>query len=93
MSSEHSQIEIAKANHTLPTRQTAYQDNRISGDQLISEFRGIESTAVPLPDIPQAGYLFNAFDPNVAAALDGVETPVTALNAVADAWKQLLASS
>jgi hypothetical protein len=37
--------------------------------------------------------LYDAFDPNIAAALDGVESPVAALNAVAEAWKQLLASS
>ena len=30
---------------------------------------------------------------NIAAALDGVESPTAALKAVADAWKQLLAGS
>ena len=30
---------------------------------------------------------------NIAAALDGVKSPIAALNAVADAWKQLLAGS
>jgi arabinogalactan oligomer/maltooligosaccharide transport system substrate-binding protein len=93
MSSKPSQIRIAEANHTLPTRQSAYRDNRVSGEHFISEFRAIESTAVPQPNIPQAVHFFETFDPHIAAALDGVESPTTALNAVAAAWKQLLASS
>jgi len=32
---------------------------------------------------------FDAFDSNIAAALDGAESPVAALNAVAYAWQQL----
>jgi arabinogalactan oligomer / maltooligosaccharide transport system substrate-binding protein len=93
MSKMSSQVEIAEMNHTLPTRMSAYQANGVSGEQFISEFRGIEWTAVPQPDIPQAGHLFDAFDPNIAAALDDVESATVALDAVADAWKQLLAGS
>jgi hypothetical protein len=33
--------------------------------------------------------LFDAFDPNIAAALDDVETPSAALTAVKNAWEQL----
>jgi arabinogalactan oligomer/maltooligosaccharide transport system substrate-binding protein len=91
MSSKLSQVAIAKANHTLPTRKSAYQRG-ISGERFISEFLPVMRTAVPRPAIPQAGRLFDTFDPNIAAALDGVESPNAALNAVADAWKQLLAS-
>jgi ABC-type glycerol-3-phosphate transport system substrate-binding protein len=52
----------------------------------------LASTAVAQPAIPQVGSLFDSFDPNIAAALDGSESPIAALNAVAAAWKQLLAS-
>jgi arabinogalactan oligomer/maltooligosaccharide transport system substrate-binding protein len=90
MSQEPRQVEIAEANHTLPTRISAYK-NVISDEQFISEFRHISYTARARPAIPQAGHLFDAFDPAIAAALDGVESPVAALNAVAGAWKQLLA--
>ena len=93
MSSKSSQVEIAEENHTLPTRMSAYQVNGVSGDQIISAFRGIEWTAVPRPDIPQAGHLFDAFDPNIVAALDGVESATSALDGVAGSWKQLLAGS
>ena len=88
MSSAASQVTIAKANHTLPTRQSAYQDGA-SSDPLISAFISIKKTAVPRPAIPQGGHLFDAFDSNVAAVLDGAESPVAALNTVAHAWQQL----
>ena len=91
MSSKPSQIAIAEANQTLPTRISAYP--AVSGKQFISKFAPLTKWVVNQPAIPQAGHLFDAFDPNIVAALDGVKTPIAALDAVADAWKQLLASS
>jgi maltose-binding protein MalE len=91
MSSAPSQVAIAEANHTLPTRKSA--QNAISGEIFISKFLHLASTAVAQPVIPQVGNMFDSFNPNIAAALDGSESPTAALNAVADAWKQLLASS
>ena len=93
MSSPASQIAIAKANHTLPTRQAAYQDPAVSGDAVISGYYAIRSTAVNRPIIPQGGQLFNDFDPNIQAALTGAKTPTEALNTVADKWKALLSTS
>lgn len=90
MSSAASQVTIAKANHTLPTRQSAYTNSTVSSDQVISGFYSIRSTAVSRPVIPQGGQLFNDFDPNIQAALLGQKSASTALNAVADAWKTLL---
>ena len=93
MSSEHSQIEITENNYTLPTRLSIYHDKSVTSEQFISEFLPIVPTVVAQPDIPEAGHLFDVFDPNIAAALDGVESPTVALNAVASAWRQLLAGS
>ncbi len=90
MSSTASQVAIAKANHTLPTRQSAYQDG-VSSDPVIKDFLSIKNAAVARPAIPQTGHLFDAFDPNIADVLENVESPIAALNAVAEAWKQLLA--
>jgi arabinogalactan oligomer / maltooligosaccharide transport system substrate-binding protein len=92
MSSTASQVLIAKENHTLPTRRSAYQDG-VSSDAVIKDFVSVKNTAVARPAIPQTGHLPDAFDPNIADALDGVQSPITALNAVAEAWKQLLATS
>ena len=91
MSKTSSQVEIAEKNQTLPTRKSAY--SAVSGEQFVNEFYSFRDTAVTLPAIPQAAHLYDAFDPAIEAALDGVESPIAALNAVADAWKQLLAGS
>ena len=93
MSSTASQVAIAKANHTLPTRQSAYQDPAVSGDYVISGYHQVQDTAVNRPIIPQGGQLFTDFDPNIQAALAGAKSPADALNAVATKWKTLLASS
>jgi arabinogalactan oligomer/maltooligosaccharide transport system substrate-binding protein len=92
MSSTASQVTIAKANHTLPTRQSAYSDSAVSSDPVISGFYAIRNTAVSRPVIPQGGQLFTDFDPNIQAALLGSKSPTDALNAVADKWKTLLAT-
>jgi len=92
MSSTASQVVVAKANHTLPTRMSAYSDSAVQADPVISGYYAIRATAVNRPVIPQGGQLFTDFDPNIQAALAGAKTPTDALNAVADKWKTLLAS-
>ena len=93
MSSRDSQAVIAAKNHTLPTRLSAYQDPRVSSSGFFLAFYSIQYTAVARPAIPQSAYLLYTFDSNIRAALDGAEKPLEALNAVAEAWKRLLAGS
>ena len=93
MSGAASQVAIAEADNTLPTRLLAYQPNRAIRDPLISDFGAITDTVVPGPVIPLAADLFDAFNPNISAVIEGVESPIAALNAVAAVWKQLLADS
>lgn len=93
MSSTASQIAIAKENHTLPTRQSAYQDSTVSADPVISGYFSVKDVARNSPIIPQGGQLFTDFDPNIQAALAGIKAPQDALNAVAAAWQKLLSGS
>jgi len=90
MSSTANQVAIAKANHTLPTRQSAYQDSAVSANPVISGYYAVKDVARNRPIIPQGGQLFTDFDPNVQAALAGAKTPQQALDAVAAAWRKLL---
>lgn len=92
MSSSASQITIAKANHTLPTRQSAYSDSAVSSNPVIAGFYAVRNTAKSRPVIPQGGQLFTDFDPNIQAALAGSKSASAALDAVAEKWKALLAS-
>jgi arabinogalactan oligomer/maltooligosaccharide transport system substrate-binding protein len=92
MSLEQSQIEIAQKNGTLPTLTSAYTDKQLSGNAIFNEFHRLElkpGYVINRPAGPQDGHLFDAFDPNIAAALDDVETPSAALTAVKNAWEQL----
>ena len=92
MSEPKNQLAIAEANHTLPPlSSSAYAHNALSSDRFISAFLSIAGTAVGPPAVPQATQLDGAFDPNIANALDGVESPSLALYTVADDWRQLLA--
>jgi arabinogalactan oligomer/maltooligosaccharide transport system substrate-binding protein len=88
MSSTSSQAAIAEANHTMPTRQSAYQDG-VSSDSVINDFLSIGHTAVARPPIPEGGYLFDVADPNIWAALTGAQSADEALNQIAYSWKQL----
>ncbi|HET8913192.1 MAG TPA: extracellular solute-binding protein [Ktedonobacteraceae bacterium] len=91
MSSTASQIAIAKANHTLPTRVSAYKDATVAADQVISGYYAVRDSARNRPIIAQGGQLFTDFDPNIQAALAGAKSPSDALNTVAAKWKALLA--
>ena len=92
MSQPTSQIAIAMMNHTLPPlSSSAYAHKSLSSDRFISAFLSIAGTAVGPPAIPQATQLDETFDPNIAEALDGVESPYQALYTVADDWRQVLA--
>ena len=95
MSQASSQVEIAEANHTLPTSKSAYNYKQVSSDPFISEFRSIlgTGTVVARQPIPEDGLLFDTFDPYIEDALDGAESPIAALDAVAETWKQLLTGS
>jgi arabinogalactan oligomer / maltooligosaccharide transport system substrate-binding protein len=91
MSKATNQVLIAEANHTLPTRLSAYRYNRVSNDPFISAFHHIlNQIAVPRPAIPQGEHLFETFDPYIIATLDGPERPREALNAVAHSWQELI---
>ena len=89
MNSTSSQAAIAEANHTLPTRLSAYQDSGVSSDQFISAFLSFRDTVVARPAGPRTAYLFDTADPDVWAALYGDQSPDEALNAIAYSWKQL----
>jgi arabinogalactan oligomer / maltooligosaccharide transport system substrate-binding protein len=89
MSSKSSQEKIAETNDTLPTLGSVAKVVA-SENPYVRQFLSIwENEAVARPVIPDGAYLFDAFDPSIWAALDGVQSPSEALQAVADSWKQL----
>jgi arabinogalactan oligomer / maltooligosaccharide transport system substrate-binding protein len=87
MSQPENQLAIAEKNDTLPPLSSAYAKTQLSSDQFISAFLSIAKTAVGPPTFPQAAQLYEAFDQNIANALDGIESPSLALTTVAEDWR------
>jgi hypothetical protein len=88
MSLSSSQVTLANKGDSLPIFQSAYQ-NASSSYPSISAFLKFEDTVVAPPPIPQVAYLFDAADPDIWAALTGMQTADEALNAIAYSWEQL----
>ena len=94
MSSKPRQAAIAKANYTLPTRESAYKylaSKDRPSYRFISKFVSppIVNTVIASPPFPQAGYMFDAADPYIWDALTGVQSAGEALNEIAYSWNQL----
>jgi arabinogalactan oligomer / maltooligosaccharide transport system substrate-binding protein len=88
MSLSSSQVTLANGGDSLPIFWSAYQ-NASSSYPSISTFLKLEDTVVAPPPVPQAAYLFDAADPDIWAALTGMQTADEALNAIAYSWEQL----
>ena len=94
MSQQNNQLAIAEKNDTLPpVVSSADAKTQVSSNQVISAFLSIAKTAVGPPTFLQAGQLSDAFDQNIADALDGLKSPSLALHIVAEAWRPLLPAS
>jgi arabinogalactan oligomer / maltooligosaccharide transport system substrate-binding protein len=93
MSSEKSQAQITRGNHTFPTRASAYRDSEVTSDPVVQKFLPFMPTARTRPAIPQGAYLFDKFDPSIQLALEGRQNPGSALDTVAAAWDKLLRTS
>lgn len=96
MSSEASQVAIANANKTLPTRQSAYNDSALASNTAVKSFAALLPTQKARPIIPQGGQIYAAvtgFDANLQKFLTNQEDAQTAANNIADGFKKLVAGS
>ena len=96
LSSTPSQVAIANANKTLPTRQSAYNDSAMASNTAVKSFSALLPTQKARPVIPQGGQIYapvTGFDPNLQKFLTGQEDAQTAANNIADGFKKLVAGS
>lgn len=96
MSSEASQVAIANANKTLPTRQSAYNDSALASNTAVKSFAALLPTQKARPIIPQGGQIYAAvtgFDANLQKFLTNQEDAQTAANNIADGFKKLVTGS
>jgi arabinogalactan oligomer / maltooligosaccharide transport system substrate-binding protein len=92
LDSTQSQIAVATANGTLPTRNAAYADAGVTSNKTIAAFKPLLTSAKSRPVNPNAGTIFTAFDADIQNALTGKDTAQNALDNVAKDWAPLFNS-
>ncbi len=90
MDSAKEQIVQAKANGTLPTRVSSYDDPDLQKDAITQGFLEQMKVATNRPVIPQGGQIFDALDKAWTAVLTGTAKPADAVKDIEKAWKTLL---
>ncbi|HVO44106.1 MAG TPA: extracellular solute-binding protein [Aggregatilineales bacterium] len=91
MDSAPEQVKQAKANNTLPTRQSAYKDPTLAKNPVTQGFLTQMKVATNRPVIPAGGQIYTSFDKHFSAVMTGIETPEVAVKAIETDWKALLA--
>ncbi|MFF8590243.1 extracellular solute-binding protein [Streptomyces sp. NPDC015220] len=90
MTSTESQVTIAKATGTLPTRKSAYT-TEVTANSKIAGFKPIlEQTARPRVALPQVGSLFTPLQQNYVKILQGDESVKNGLDTTAKEFQKLL---
>jgi arabinogalactan oligomer / maltooligosaccharide transport system substrate-binding protein len=93
MSSTSSQVAIANANKTLPTRQSAYSDSSIQSNAAVKSFSSLLPTQKARPIIAAGGQIYasvTGFDANLQKFLTGQEDAQAAADAIAAGFKKLV---
>lgn len=84
------QGKLAIKNGLIPTRKSAFALKEVKENRLINDWYAVLEKATNRPVIPEGGQIYTAFSPEIQAAFKKEKTPQQALDAVAEAWKQLL---
>ncbi|GCE14606.1 extracellular solute-binding protein [Tengunoibacter tsumagoiensis] len=87
--SKDSLAAIAKANGTLPARQSAYTPEVLQ-NPVVKAFNPLISTGKNVPINPVSPQLNTPLDKDIQNALAGKQDPADALNQVATDWKPLI---
>lgn len=90
MNTAESQAKISKANNTLPTRKSAYEQTDVTGNRVVTDFKAVIEKATNRPVIPEGGALFDALTANFQKALTGKSDAKSALDAVATAYEGIV---
>ena len=92
LSSAENQARLATELNLLPTRASAYELPEVQDSRLIADFQAVIENATNRPVVPEGGAIYTDFGPNFQAAWTGDKSPQQALDDVAAAWEELLAS-
>ncbi|HSE09420.1 MAG TPA: extracellular solute-binding protein [Nocardioidaceae bacterium] len=87
MNSAESQAYLAEELGLLPTRKSAYEDEKVAGNEVVSAFKGVVDAAVARPWIPEGGQFFAALDKMAVEVLVQGRDPKAALDDAAKTYK------
>ncbi|SFJ14850.1 extracellular solute-binding protein [Thermoflavimicrobium dichotomicum] len=90
LTSAENQAKFAKKNGLLPARKSAYDHPDVKNNRLVRDWKKVLNQATNRPVIPEGGQIYIAFSPEIQAAFKKQKNAKQALDAVAQAWKQLL---
>ncbi|AOS61229.1 extracellular solute-binding protein [Actinoalloteichus hymeniacidonis] len=90
MSSTESQITIATELGLLPTRESAYEDEAVIDQPIVSAFSPVIEQARPRPWIPEGGELFDPLKIAYSDILAGNVEPQAALDEVATTYRDTI---
>ena len=87
MNSAESQAFLADELGLLPTRKSAYEDEMVSSNEVISSFKDVVDAAVARPWIPEGGQFFAALDKMAVEVLVQNADPKKSLDEAAKTYK------
>lgn len=90
INSAESQAKISKANNTIPTRKSAYDQPDVTSNQVVTDFKAVIEAATNRPVIPEGGQLFDSLTQNFQKVLAGQAEAKSALDAVATAYQGIV---
>jgi len=87
MNSAESQAFLADELGLLPTRKSAYEDEKVASNEVISSFKDVVDSAVARPWIPEGGQFFAPLDKMAVEVLVQNADPKKALDEAAKTYK------
>jgi len=87
MNSAESQAFLADELGLLPTRKSAYEDEMVASNEVVSSFKGVVDAAVARPWIPEGGQFFAALDKMAVEVLVQDADPKKSLDEAAKTYK------
>ncbi|MET8327876.1 extracellular solute-binding protein [Streptomyces sp. NPDC005181] len=90
MTSTKTQAQVTKELNLLPTRTSAYSEEAVVDNEIVSFFQPVVETAVERPWIPETGSLFAPLVTEYTKVLTGQTTPEKAAKTTGDSYRKLL---
>ncbi|MFB7941254.1 extracellular solute-binding protein [Streptomyces sp. NPDC056049] len=90
MTSTESQAQVTKELSLLPTRQSAYLESEVAGNEKVGFFKPAVEKAVERPWIPEGGSLFAPLVTEYTKVLTGQATPEQGAKTVGEGYRKLL---